>query len=584
MATKKDKPSKVEQAKESSNYLRGSIAEVLADPSIESFDHDDIQALKFHGIYQQDDRDNRQGRDKHYMFMIRTKTPGGRLTARQYLAMDELATKYTWNDSLRITTRQAFQFHGVIKSQLKQTMAEMNRALVSSLAACGDIERNVMCSPAPWSDPAHQQVQALADEVARKLAPATGAYFEIWLDGEKVDRQEFEPGALDTEDAAEPFYGMTYLPRKFKTGIALPQDNSVDVYTQDVGLVPVISDGRIASVNVLVGGGLGMTHRKADTFARKATPLGSVAPEHAADAVRVVASIFRDFGNRSDRRHARLKYLIDEWGMERFRDTFVQRADFALNEWVEIPPVKLNDFLGRHDQGGGRYFYGVWVENGRIIDREDRRTKAAFRKIVQQITPTVILTPNQSILFADLTDEQVSQLQAILDEHDVPRVDSLSAVRRYAMACPALPTCGLALAESERYLPDLVEQIEGEFARHGLEDNPLTIRMTGCPNGCARPYTADLAFVGRKPGVYDIYIGGRLAGDRLAELYADSVADDKLIDTLRPLIDDFAANHQADESFGDYFARRYATDPDRAKLTGSKDTEARVTVEGALLG
>jgi len=562
---KKDKPSKVEEAKLKSNYLRGTIAEVLADPSIDSFEHDDIQSMKFHGIYQQDDRDKREGRDKHYQFMIRTKMPGGRMSAQQYLAMDDIAQRFTHPVSLRITTRQAFQFHGIIKGELKSTMKQINEALVSTIAACGDVERNVMCTPAPINDPLHESLRAITNEVAEKLAPATGAYYEIWLDGEKVVREQ--------NDSEEPFYGEVYLPRKFKTGVALPEDNSIDVYTQDCGLVGVHDGEKITAINVLVGGGLGMTHRKEDTFARMGSPLGSVAPEHAAEAVKAVVSIHRDFGNRSDRRHARLKYIIDDNGMDWFRDEFRKRVDFPLNEWIDVGDMKLNDFLGKYEQGGGKYFYGVWVQNGRVNDEDGEQTLTAFREIARQIDPTVILTPNQSIIFADLSEDDVTKLESLLAEYNVPTVEKIKGVRRFSMACPALPTCGLALAESERYLPDLLEIIEPALAKFGLEDEPITIRMTGCPNGCARPYTADLAFVGRKPGVYDIYVGGRLAGDRMAELYAENVDDKDIPGKLAPLFEAWASKRNGDESLGDFYNRAYADDEPRTKVTGSKDVE-----------
>jgi sulfite reductase (ferredoxin) len=566
-----DKPSKVENAKQASHQLRGTVSEVLASDAT-SFEHDDVQVLKFHGIYQQQNRDDKAAGEKQTTFMIRTRLPGGRLTAQQYLQLDDLAGRVTYNNSLRVTTRQAFQLHGIIKSQLKQTMAEMNKALVTTIAACGDVARNVMASPAPFAHPVNQRVQELAETISDELAPATGAYYEIWLDGEKAQRHENE--------VEEPFYGEVYLPRKFKVGITLPDDNSIDVYTQDCGLIAIPDGDTIKAVNVLAGGGLGMTHRKADTFARLGSQVGSVAVEHAAEAVKVVAGIFRDHGNRSDRRHARLKYLIEEWGIERFREEFIKRADFPVGDWIDVGPMELNDYLGAQEQGDGRYFYGIWIENGRIIDREDLRLKTALRTVAQRLDKPFILTPNQSITVADLTSDDVQTLEAILSEHGVTPADKLSGVRRYAMACVALPTCGLALAESERYLPDLIEQLESELSQYGLEDEPFTVRMTGCPNGCARPYTADLAFVGRKPGVYDIFMGGRLAGDRVAELFAESVADEQLIPTLRPVFQRWARDRQPAESLGDFYNRRFAREKVRTLVTGSKEYQGRVTLEG----
>ncbi len=565
-----NKPSKVETAKQNSNHLRGTIAEVLASDA-EKFEHDDVQVLKFHGIYQQENRDLPK-EDKVTSFMIRTRLPGGRLTPDQYVQMDNLATKFTYNDSLRVTTRQAFQFHGVAKGDLKPLIAAMNESLVSTIAACGDVERNVMASPAPRTTPVHQRVQELADQISRELAPASGAYYEIWLDGEKAERKENE--------VEEPFYGDVYLPRKFKVGITLPEDNSIDVFTQDCGLIAVPEGDTIKAVNVLVGGGLGMTHRKADTFARLGSQLVSVPAEHAADAVKVVASIFRDHGNRSDRRHARLKYLVEEWGVEKFRAEFIERADFPVSDPIDVGEMELHDYLGKHEQGDGKFFYGVWIENGRIIDRENRRLKTALRTIVDRLQCPSILTPNQSVIFADLTDEDVTTIEALLAEHGVLTTDQLTGVRRYSMACPSLPTCGLGLAESERYLPDLMDELEAELAKLGLQDEAFTVRMTGCPNGCARPYTADLAFVGRKPGVYDIYLGGRLGGDRVAELYAELVNEKDIIATLRPVFNKWASDRQGDESLGDFYNRVFAKEKVRTLVTGSKEYQGRVTLEG----
>ncbi len=590
-AGRKREESKVEAAKKASNHLRGTIAQVLAseDPA---FEHDDIQALKFHGVYQQDDRDDR-GSDsggKRYIFMVRTKLPGGRLSAAQYLALDALADAVTWNKSLRITTRQGFQFHGIIKGDLKQTITRVNQALVSTLAACGDVERNVMASPAPIADDAHRAVQQFADQIAAEMAPATRAYFELWVDGEKIDGwQQPHPEAATGRDE-EPFYGDVYLPRKFKTGITLPPDNSIEVYSQDCGLIAIVRDGKVVGANVLVGGGFGLTHRKADTFARLASPLGYVDAADVAKAVKVVAAIFRDEGNRADRRHARLKYLIEEWGMDRFRAEFSKRAaaydgkggPFALKPWADLPPLEHNDYLGRHDQGDGRSFYGVWIPNGRIIDTDGWRAKTALRTIVEHTDCRVILTPDQSLLLADLDDKQVAYVEKTLREHGVKLVQELTGVRRYSMACPALPTCGLALAESERYLPQVIDELEVVFEKLGLSDEPLTVRSTGCPNGCARPYTADIAFVGRKPEVYDIYVGGRLAGDRMAELYAENVEAARLVPTLQPLIEAWARGRRGDESFGDFYHRVFTDGRPRHMVTGSKDSPSQPRVLAAL--
>ncbi|MCC7408628.1 MAG: NADPH-dependent assimilatory sulfite reductase hemoprotein subunit [Phycisphaeraceae bacterium] len=572
--TMRSEESAVEKAKKASNYLRGSIQQTLDDQAVKEFTHDDQALLKFHGIYQQEDRDARAkaketGIEPETWFMVRTRLPGGWMNAAQYRALDDLATKFTYNQSLRITTRQGFQYHGVVKGNLHAVLKGVNDSLVTTLAACGDVGRNVMASPAPLKDQAHQQLLELAKRISTELLPKSIAYFEIWVNGEKHSDS-------NTGKGDEPFYGPAYLPRKFKVGIALPEDNSIDVYTQDCGLIAVVRGNKIVGVNVLAGGGLGMTHRKADTFARMASHIGYVDVEHAVEAMRTVAAIFRDHGNRADRRHARLKYVIEEKGVEWFQQEFRSRVNFELKPWVDVGPLQLNDYLGRHEQGDGKLFYGVWVENGRVMDYPETgpKYKTAFRAIVDRFGCDVVLTPNQSLLFANLTAEQVAALEAILAQHKVRRLGELTLLRRYSMACPALPTCGLALAESERILPGMLDELEGEFERLGLIDQPLTVRMTGCPNGCARPYTADLAFVGRKPGVYDIFVGGRLAGDRLAELYADNVEEKQVVESLRPLLTRWSKEKRGEESLGDYYERVFGDGKPRTVLTGDKHTPA----------
>lgn len=574
-----DKPSKVERAKKKSRHLRGTIREVL-DSDAPEFAHDDVQALKFHGVYQQDNRDSRvdrrkAGLDKEHMYMVRAKLPGGVLTAEQYLGLDEIADKYSWNRSLRITTRQGFQLHGVAKDHLKGTIRDMNQALVSTLAACGDVERNVMASAIPYADPAHERVRELAAQIARELCPATGAYHEIWLDGEKVET---------STDDEEPFYGEQYLPRKFKTAVALPDDNSVDVHSQDVGLVAVVEDGELVGADVLVGGGFGMTHKKEDTFARLGTPLGFVPADRIVDAVRTVAAIFRDHGDRSDRRHARLKYLIEDWGMVRFRETFERQAGFQLGPWRDVGEIRFSDPLGAHPQGDGKWFYGLFVENGRIQDSavDGPRLKTALQEIVERLRPGVVLAPHQNLFLTDLTEDDVEEVEAVLQVHDA-LPGELSAARRYSMACPALPTCGLALGDAERALPGLIDVLEEKLLSLGLDDEPFTIRMTGCPNGCARPYSADLGFVGRGPGLYDVFVGGRLAGDRLADLYAAKVKLAKIPELLTPLFEAWSRERYPEEGLGDYYQRAFRDGQHhRTLLTGSKEETMQEVVEERL--
>jgi sulfite reductase beta subunit-like hemoprotein len=561
-------PDKVEHAKRASRFLRGNIAQTLANAGATHFEHDDLVSLKFHGVYQQDDRDQRnarraQGLDKSYSFMIRVAVPGGRCTARQYLDLDDLAAKHA-NGTLRLTTRQAFQLHGVAKGDLHHTMRSINAALLTSLAACGDIPRNVMAPPAPFADEIHRGVQALALDLAVQLRPATGAYHEIWVDGERYT----DPDAPARE---EPFYGDTYLPRKFKLGVAIDTDNSIDVYAYDAGLIAVTRHGRITGYVLTVGGGLGMTHNKPDTIARIASPIALIRPAHAVEAMRAVVEVYRDHGNRHDRRHARIKYLLEDWGVNRFRRELAARVGFELADPPALPaPVQL-DHLGRFDQGDGRQFIGVWVPNGRVADTPQARYRSAFRAVAGTLAPTVILTPMQSLLFADLTPDQADQAEDILRDHGVPRAQSLSAVRRYSMACPALPTCGLALAESERVQPAIIGAIESVFDELAIGDVPLTVRMTGCPNGCARPYNADIGLVGRRPGVYHLYVGGGLGGDRLADLFAADVEQDRIADTLRPLLIRYRDERRPREPLGDFYRRAIADQASRTLITGKEE-------------
>lgn len=566
--SKESRESKVEAAKRQGRYLRGTIAESLASDA-ESFSETDAQLLKFHGAYQQDDRDLRKkvraaGGHKAYRFMVRVAIPAGRLTAEQYLVCDELADR-CGNGTLRITTRQDFQFHGVLKRNLKETIAGVNRVLLTTLGGCGDVERNVMACPAPLADRPHVFVRDLARRVAAELRPATRAYHEIWLDGEKISPAGEE----------EPFYGPQYLPRKFKTGVALDTDNCVDVYADDCGLLASVEDGEVVGLNVLAGGGLGMTHRQKDTMARLADPVGFIAPEHGVEAVKTVAAIFRDHGNREDRRHARIKYLIAAWGIDRFREEFRRRFPFELAPPRPLPKAVHHDHLGRHPQGDGRWFYGIFVENGRIADGPARRVRSALREIVRAHRPAVVLTPSQNILMADLPSEDaISQVEATLREHGVPTAEEVSAARRYALACPALPTCGLALGEAERVMPQVVGEFEAELEALGLRDAPITIRMTGCPNGCARPYTADVAFVGRGPGVYNIYVGGGPGGDRVADLFATDVPIGEVFSRVRPLLGSWAASRREGESLGDFYQRILARAEPRRSVTGLEEPTA----------
>lgn len=566
------KESKVEVAKRSGNHLRGTIATTLQS-SASHFGSDDVALLKFHGTYQQDDRDARKRRDdeadKAWSFMVRVALPGGLLTADQYLAFDDLAGRYA-NGTLRITTRQGFQFHGVLKSDLKNTIAGVHHSLATTLAACGDVRRNVMACPMDLPNPAHREVRRAAQRIADELSPKSGAYHEIWLDG----KQE-----LNTE-AEEPFYGTQYLPRKFKVGVALSTDNCIDVYSQDAALLAVVEGDRLAGWNVLVGGGLGMTHNKGDTVARLAETLGWVDSAHGAEAIRIIAAIYRDHGNRSDRRHARIKYLLHEWGLDRFREEFVRRAGFPLLPPVGLPTPEFHDHLGLTQTSDGSWTCGVFIQSGRIADTGGQPLRTALRETIRSFKPTLALTGQQNLLFTGLSLETAQTIEASLREAGITPADELSPTRRYSMACPALPTCGLAVAESERAIPALLDQIEAELNTLGIPDRRLTIRMTGCPNGCARPYTADLAFVGRSLGLYQIYVGGGLAGDRVADLYLAQVKEAELLNAVRPLLQRWALEGRAGESLGDFYQRLVPRESPRRSVTGRETPTASLVQIG----
>ena len=565
MAKDKNAPSKVEVAKDKGALLRGTIDEVLKDPAAECFEHDDLQLLKFHGTYQQDNRDQRaerrkEGLGKAYSFMIRIALPGGVATAKQYLDLDAMAAKYT-SGSIRITTRQAIQYHGVIKGNLRETMKSINESLMTTLAACGDVCRNVMASAPPFTDEVYTQIRKTADEVAADLAPKTGAYHEIWIDGERQH--------LDNE--VEPFYGATYLPRKYKVGVTVMGDNQIDVYSYDAGLIGIVEDGKLIGYNVVAGGGLGMSHGRANTYAQIAYQVGFVSIADGVQAVQNVASIYRDFGNRNDRKQARLKYLIGEKGIDWFQSEMKKRSDFDIQPFREIPMVDNEDWLGLHKQDDDQWFYGVFVENGRILDNDKSKNQTAFREIVEQLGVGVTFTAQQSLLFTGLKEDQVPALEAILDKYNVAKVETLSNARRYSMACPAMPTCGLAVSESERALPTLMTDIENKLEAIGIDDTKLTIRMTGCPNGCARPYTADIAFVGRRPGIYHMFVGGRLAGDRMADLYAADVKIEEAISTLEPLLLKYKSDRKEGEGLGDFYQRLLSRSETRTRVTGKEE-------------
>ncbi len=548
-ATPPTKRSKVEVIKETSRQLRGTIAQDLAG-AVDHFNDQDKQLIKFHGFYQQDDRDARQDRHrakagKAYMFMVRCKIPAGKVTAQQYLAIDDLAGKYA-NGTLRITTRQGFQLHGVLKGNLKPTIADINGCLLSTLGACGDVERNVMAPAAPFTSAVYLELQDQAEKIAQHLAPRTSAYHEIWLNGEAVH---------EVPEVPEPIYGKVYLPRKFKTGLALTDDNSVDVYAQDLGLLAQVENGRIAGYNVLVGGGMGMTHGNDQTFPFLAQPICFIQPDQVVQTAEAVVKLFRDHGNRADRKRARIKYVVHDWGVAKFREVLAGYLPFpmVLPRSLEVTQAPLH--LGWHPQGDGKFFYGISVESGRIKDEGPFRLRSCLRELVQRLGADVRLTPSQDVILTNLTADAKADIERTLTGHGVRLPLQLSEVRKYALACPAIPTCGLALSEAERVLPNLVDDFEAVLKEVGLEGEKISLRMTGCPNGCARPYQSDIGIVGRSGNKYTIFIGGSILGNRLNFVFKDLVPFDQITEELKPLLKEFKANRQGDESFGDYCQR-----------------------------
>lgn len=537
-----------EGLKENNPELSGTIAQSLADASVEKFSEDDYEFLKFHGIYQQDDRDQRKIA-KHYMMMVRTRFPGGVLTGAQYVACDDIASRYA-NGTMRITTRQDFQFHGIVKSELRATMKGLNEALVSTLAACGDVERNIMAPPTPATSPLVDYVLKQARQLADELAPKTPAYHRIWLDGQELNMNGAgEPNFLD------PLYGKRYLPRKFKTAFVFPPLNDIDIFTNDLGFVVIAEGERLVGYNVLAGGGMGMSHGNTQTFPRLADVVGFIAPEDLVAVAKGVLTIHRDFGDRTNRKHARLKYVLEERGVEWFRGELEERAGVRLAPAKPFEFTRQGDLLGWHRQINGQYFLGLFVENGRIRDTEGYRLKSGLRRAVEQFLPEVRLTAAQNLLLVNVPAEQREEIDRVLAEHGVSTANPFSRTRLASMACPALPTCGLALAESERALPGFLTQFEALLAELGLQDEEIIVRMTGCPNGCARPFMAEVAFVGKAPNKYQLYLGGNEAGTRLNRLFKDSVKTEDLMNELRVVFTRYRQERQAGERFGDFCQR-----------------------------
>ena len=532
-----------EVIKDANPSLAGEIAPTLNDSAVDAFSKDDQQFLKFHGIYQQDDRDVRK-QGKKFIFMIRGVNPGGVLAPELYLTYDRLSEEYG-NQTLRITSRQSFQFHGVVKSGLGALMKGINDALATTLAACGDVNRNVMAPPTPARNGVATAVLDGARTVSQALMPRTKAYHQIWVEGVKLK--------LDDSDYVDPLYGKTYLPRKFKVAFVTPPLNDTDVLTNCMGFIAIEENGELIGYNLTAGGGMGMTHNKPETYPRVADVIGFFKPEYLEAVSKAVLTVHRDFGDRTDRRHARLKYVLAERGVDWFRGEVEQRAGIKLEAVRPFEFERQGDLFGWHEAADGSWFLGLHVLAGRVKGG----LKTALREIVETHRPEVRLTPSQNLLLCGVASEDIDKINSILSANGVAveETEQGTLLQRGAMACPALPTCGLSLAESERYLPEFLGVVEDVLAGEGLAEEQIIVRMTGCPNGCARPYMAELGIVGRSPGKYAVYLGGNADSTRLGRLYNQNVKVDEMKATLGPIVARFKNEREAGEGFGDFCAR-----------------------------
>ena len=546
--------SPVEAIKRVSRGLRGSLAESLNDPLTGAIRESDTQLIKFHGSYQQDDRDIRAEREHQklepaFSFMIRTRTPGGVCTPRQWLALSGLARTYG-SGTLRLTTRQAFQLHGVIKKDLKKTMQGMQAALIDSIAACGDVNRNVMAAANPVESRVHEEVHQWANKVSEHLLPKTRAYHEIWLNGEKL--------AGPAEE--EPILGQLYLPRKFKTGIVVPPHNDVDVYSQDLGFIAILEregleEGKLLGFNLTVGGGLGATHGEPQTFPRLADLVGYLAPEQLLKVAETVVMIQRDFGDRSDRKHARLKYTIADRGIDWFKAELFKRLGFELEQPRPFTFTTQGDRFGWLRGYDGRWHLTLRIESGRIGDLPGAPLLTGLEKIAAIHQGDFRLTANQNLIIANVPASECMNIDRLVADHGLGKTLSTTPLRRDALACVALPTCSLAMAEAERYLPAFTDRVDALLAKHGLRDIPLTLRITGCPNGCARPYLSEIALIGRAPGRYTLRLGADAVGSRLNVVYRDNIDETAIVSVLDELIGRYAGERHTDERFGDFLWR-----------------------------
>ncbi|MEC1736987.1 assimilatory sulfite reductase (NADPH) hemoprotein subunit [Bacillus mojavensis] len=545
-------PSDVERIKEKSDYLRGTLKEVMLDRISAGIPDDDNRLMKHHGSYLQDDRDLRNERQKQklepaYQFMLRVRMPGGVSTPEQWLVMDDLSQKYG-NGTLKLTTRETFQMHGILKWNMKKTIQTIHSALLDTIAACGDVNRNVMCTSNPYQSEIHSEVYEWSKTLSDDLLPRTRAYHEIWLDEERV------AGTPDAEEV-EPMYGPLYLPRKFKIGIAVPPSNDIDVFSQDLGFIAIVEDGKLIGFNVAIGGGMGMTHGDKATYPQLAKVIGFCRPEQMYDVAEKTITIQRDYGNRSVRKNARFKYTVDRLGLETVKEELENRLGWSLEEAKPYHFDHNGDRYGWVEGIEDKWHFTLFVEGGRVTDYEDYKLMTGLREIAKVHTGDFRLTANQNLIIGNVSSEKKDEINALIDQYGLTDGKHHSALRRSSMACVALPTCGLAMAEAERYLPSLLDKVEEIIDENGLRDEEITIRMTGCPNGCARHALGEIGFIGKAPGKYNMYLGAAFDGSRLSKMYRENIGEEDILSELRVLLSRYAKEREEGEHFGDFVIR-----------------------------
>ncbi|MCY8580200.1 assimilatory sulfite reductase (NADPH) hemoprotein subunit [Bacillus haynesii] len=545
-------PSDVERIKKESNYLRGTLKESMLEPLSAGISDDDNRLMKHHGSYLQDDRDLRNERQKQklepaYQFMLRVRMPGGVATPEQWLVMDELARKYG-NGTLKLTTRETFQMHGILKWNMKKTIQSIHSAMLDTIAACGDVNRNVMCVSNPYQSEIHAEVYEWSKKLSDDLLPRTRAYHEIWLDEEKV------AGTPDAEEV-EPMYGPLYLPRKFKIGIAVPPSNDIDVFSQDLGFIAIVEDDKLIGFNVAIGGGMGMTHGDKATYPQLAKVIGFCKPDQLYDVAEKTITIQRDYGNRSVRKNARFKYTIDRLGLETVKNELENRLGWSLAEAKPYYFEHNGDRYGWVKGVKGRWHFTMFIEGGRVTDYDDYKLMTGLREIAKVHTGDIRLTANQNLIIANVTSQKKKKISELIEQFGLTDGKHYTALRRSSIACVALPTCGLAMAEAERYLPKLIDKIDEIVVENGLKNEEITIRMTGCPNGCARHALGEIGFIGKAPGKYNMYLGAAFDGSRLSKMYRENIGEEEILKELRDILPRYAKERNEGEHFGDFVIR-----------------------------